>query len=135
IVNAVIAIVIQFGRVLYSSGRDRAWPGTLNTWMSSVAPRFHTPWFATALVGVMGGVVCLTVSLNTIIKLTGATLVLNYAIVAIGALVGRVTRATAHSPYKMPLWPLPPLLAIAALVYITTKQTGISLEVTGITML
>jgi len=135
IVNAVIAIVIQFGRVLYSSGRDRAWPGPLNTWMSSVAPRFKTPWFATALVGVMGAVLCLTVSLNTIIKLTGATLVLNYAIVAVGAIVGRATKATAHSPYRMPFWPWPPLLAIAALVYITTKQTGISLEVTGITML
>jgi len=135
IINAVIAIVIQFGRVLYSSGRDRAWPGPLNSWMSSVAPRFRTPWFATALVGVMGAVLCLTVSLNTIIKLTGATLVLNYAIVAVGALVGRATRATDHSPYRMPLWPWPPLLAIAALVYITTKQTSVSLEVTGITML
>jgi amino acid transporter len=135
IVNAVIAIVIQFGRVLYSSGRDRAWPGPLNSWMSSVAPKFRTPWFATALVGVMGAVLCLTVSLNTIITLTGATLVLNYAIVAVGALVGRVTRATDHSPYRMPFWPLPPLLAIAALVYITTKQTSTSLEVTGITML
>jgi amino acid transporter len=135
IVNAVIAIVIQFGRVLYSSGRDRAWPGPLNSWMSSVAPRFRTPWFATALVGVLGAVLCLTVSLNTIITLTGATLVLNYAIVAVGALVGRLTGATDQSPYRMPFWPWPPLLAIAALVYITTKQTSTSLEVTGITML
>ena len=37
ILNAVVAIVIQFGRVLYSSGRDRAWPGPVNAWMSSVA--------------------------------------------------------------------------------------------------
>jgi amino acid transporter len=76
--------------------------------MSLVAPQFRTPWFATALVGVMGAVLCLTVSLNTIITLTGATLVLNYAIVAVGALVGRATRATDHSPYRMPFWPLPP---------------------------
>jgi amino acid transporter len=135
IVNAVIAIVIQFGRVLYSSGRDRAWPGSLNTWMSSVSPRFNTPWFATALVGVLGAVLCLTVSLNTIIVLTGATLVLNYALVAVAAIVGRLTGALAHGPYRMPGFPIPPLLAIAALVYITTKQTHKSLEVTGITML
>jgi amino acid transporter len=83
----------------------------------------------------MGAVLCLTVPLNTIIKLTGATLVLNYAIVAVGALVGRATRATDHSPHRMPYWPVPPLLAIAALAYITTKQTSTSLEVTGITML
>jgi amino acid transporter len=135
ILNAVIAIVIQFGRVLYSSGRDRAWPGPVNAWMSSVSPRFHTPWFATALVGVLGAILCLTVPLNTIITLTGATLVLNYALVAVGALVGRATGATEGSPYRMPAWPLPPVLAIAALVYITTKQTQKSLLVTGITML
>jgi amino acid transporter len=134
IINAVIAIVIQFGRVLYSSGRDRAWPGPVNDWMSSVS-RFHTPWFATALVGVLGAVLCLTVSLNSIIVLTGATLVLNYALVAVAAIVGRMTGATAHGPYRMPLFPLPPLVAIAALGYITTKQTQKSLTVTGITML
>ena len=135
IINAVIAIVIQFGRVLYSSGRDRAWPGPVNRWMSSVSPRFHTPWFATALVGVLGAILCLTVSLNTIIVLTGATLVLNYALVAVGALVGRATGALDRSPYRMPAWPLPPILAIAALGYITTKQTTKSLVVTGLTML
>jgi amino acid transporter len=135
ILNAVIAIVIQFGRVLYSSGRDRAWPGPVNEWMSSVSPRFQTPWFATALVGVLGAILCLTVSLDTIITLTGATLVLNYALVAVGAIVGRATGATAASPYRMPAWPLPPVLAIAALVYITTKQTQKSLIVTGVTML
>jgi amino acid transporter len=134
ILNAVVAIVIQFGRVLYSSGRDRAWPGPVNAWMSSVS-RFRTPWFATALVGVLGAILCLTVSLDTIIVLTGATLVLNYALVAVGAIVGRATGATATSPYRMPAWPLPPILAIAALVYITTKQTQKSLLVTGITML
>ena len=75
------------------------------------------------------------VSLNTIITLTGATLVLNYALVAVGAIVGRATGATDHSPYRMPAWPLPPVLAIAALVYITTKQTHKSLVVTGVTML
>jgi amino acid transporter len=135
ILNAVVAIVIQFGRVLYSSGRDRAWPGPVNRWMSSISPRFETPWFATAFVGVLGAVLCLTVSLDTIITLTGATLVLNYALVAVGAIVGRATGATAHSPYRMPAWPLPPALAIAALVYITTKQTQKSLVVTGVTML
>jgi amino acid transporter len=134
ILNAVIAIVIQFGRVLYSSGRDRAWPGPVNAWMSSVSPRFQTPWFGTALVGVLGAILCLTVSLDTIITLTGATLVLNYALVAVGAIVGRATGATDGSPYRMPAWPLPPILAIAALVYITTKQTEKSVLVTGITM-
>lgn len=135
ILNAVIAIVLEFGRVLYASGRDRAWPGPVNQAMSAVSPRFQTPWFATALVGVIGAILSLTVSLNTLIVLTGASLVLNYGFVAVAAIVGRATGATARSPYRMPWWPAPPLLAVAALVYVTTKQTGQALRVTGITML
>jgi hypothetical protein len=49
-------------------------------------------------------------------------------------LVARPTGATAHGPYKMPLWPLPPLLALACLVYIFTKQTSLLLWVTVITI-
>ena len=54
---------------------------------------------------------------------------------AVAAIVGRATGAPDHSPYKMPWWPVPPILAIAALVYITIKQTGQAIRVTSITML
>jgi len=135
ILNAVIAIILEFGRVLFASGRDRAWPGPMNDAMSAVSTRFKSPWFATALVGVVGAILCLTVSLTTLIVLTGASLVLNYAFVSVAAIVGRATHATDRSPYRMPWWPLPPILALGALVYVTTKQTGQALRVTGITML
>lgn len=134
IFNAVIAIILEFGRALYSSGRDRAWPGPVNKWMSEINPRFQSPMIATAFLGILGAVLCLTVSLSDLIKFTGATLVANYALVALGALVGRATGATSDSPYKMPFWPLPPLLAIGALVYVTTKQTHTALVVTGVTI-
>lgn len=134
ILNAVIAIVLEFGRVLYSSGRDRAWPGPVSTALATVNPRFQSPIPATVLIGAVGVVLCLTVSLEDLITLTGASLVANYALIAIAAFVGRVTGATRDSPYRMPLFPLPPILALAALVYVTTEQTQKSLVVTGVTM-
>jgi amino acid transporter len=133
ILNAVIAIVLSYGRIFFSSGRDRAWPGPVNDWMTAVG-RFKSPWFPTALVGVLGAVMCLTVSLNTLVNLTGASLVADYALIAFAALCARPTGATAHGPYKMPLWPLPPLLALAALGYIFTQQTSLLLRVTLITI-
>jgi amino acid transporter len=134
ILNAVIAEVLAFGRILYSSGRDRAWPGPLSQWVSAVHPRFRSPWVATVLLGVVGVAMCLSVSLATLAKLTGASLVADYALIAIAALVARLTRATVHGSYKMPLWPLPPLLALASLGYVFTQQTGLLLQVTLITM-
>lgn len=134
IINAVIAIVLEFGRVLFSSGRDRAWPGPVSRVLCAVHPRLQTPWLATALIGMVGAVLVLTVSLDTLATLTGASLVADYAIVAVAALVGRASGATAHSPYRMPWWPVPPVLALGALVYVTTEQATKYVVATGVTM-
>jgi amino acid transporter len=135
IFNATIAIVLASGRILYSSARDRAWPGIVNDWLRHVHPRLRSPRVATAAVGVLGAVLSLTVSLNTLITLTGADLVVWYALIAIAAIVGRVSGATRTSPYRMPWWPLPPLLALAGTGYVATQQTGKSLLVAGVTVL
>jgi len=135
IFNATLAIILQYGRILYASARDRAWPGPINAWFASVHPNFHSPWIATAVVGIVSAILCVTVDLNTLITLTGASLVADYALIAIAALVGRRTGATANSPYRMPWWPLPPILALGALLYVTTQQTVLALEVTGATIL
>jgi amino acid transporter len=135
IFNATLAIILEFGRILYSASRDRAWPGVINDWLVTVHPTLKSPWVATALVGIVSAILCLTVDLNTLITLTGAALVADYAFVALAALVGRYTGATANSPYRMPLWPLPPILALAALAYITTQQSSTALLVAGGTVL
>lgn len=135
IFNAVLAIILEFGRILYASARDRAWPGPVNGWLASVHPRFRSPWFATAVVGVVGAVLCLTVDLGTLITLTGASLVADYALIALASLVGRSSGTTAGAPYRMPFWPIPPILAMVALVYVTTQQSQTALLVTGGTIL
>src|SRR2546429_651930 len=89
ILNAVIAIILSYGRIFFSSGRDRAWPGPVNGWMTARSERFRSPWFATAIVGILGAVLCLTVSLDTLVNLTGASLVADYALIAIAALFAR----------------------------------------------
>lgn len=134
ILNAVIAIVLSYARIIYSSARDGAWPGVLNKWFVNIPPRLGSPAIPTALVGVVGAILCLTVSVDTLTNLTGASLVVDYAIIAIAAIVARATGATRNSPYKMPLWPLWPVLALAALGYVFTQQTKLLLTVSLVTM-
>ncbi len=134
ILNAVIAIILSYARILWSAARDRAFPGPVSGWMAQIHPRWRSPWLATAFIGVLGAVLCLTVSLGTLVNLTGASLVADYALIAIAAPVARPVRATEHSPYRMPWWPLPPLLALASLGYVFTQQTALLLRVTLITM-
>jgi amino acid transporter len=123
IFNAVTANIVAFGRIVFATGRDRAWPGRISTWLARIHPHLHTPVLATALVGIIGITLCLAVSLHVLVLLGGASLVLNYAMVAVAGLVGRATGSTSRSPYKMPGWPLPPLLALGALAYVIYEQT------------
>jgi amino acid transporter len=134
IFNATLAIILSYGRILFSGARDKAFPGPVGSALAQINPRFKSPWVATLLIGVLGAVMCLTVSLSTMINLTGASLVADYALIALAALVGRATGATEGSPYRMKWWPVPPLLALAALGYVFAQQTRLLLTVTLITM-
>jgi len=134
ILNATIAIILGYSRIMYSSARDRAFPGPLSKWLSDLHPRLRSPWIATAFIGILGAVLCLGVSLTTLVNLTGASLVADYALIAIASIVARITGATKHGTYKMPLWPIAPVLALASLGYVFTQQTRLLLEVTLITM-
>ncbi|MBN9620728.1 MAG: APC family permease, partial [Actinobacteria bacterium] len=119
IINATVAITLQAGRTVWASARDRAYPDPVSRVLGYVHPKLQTPMPATLLVGLAAAVVASVVSLNSLIVATGATLVVLYVLVALSAIVGRANGKTAHARYKMPAWPLAPVLVIAALGYVS----------------
>jgi len=117
IVNAVIAIVLINARFFYSSGRDRVWSGAINEQLVRVHTRFDSPWVATLLAGVTGIATCF-VPFHLLLVLNGTGVVVMYVLLCLGAAAGRLTGATAHAAYRMPLFPLAPAFAFVALVYV-----------------
>jgi amino acid transporter len=117
IVNAVIAIVLINARFFYSSGRDRAWHGGVNAALTRLHPRFHSPWVANLAAGAVGIAACF-IPFHLLLVLNGTGVVVMYALLCLGAIAGRRTGSTAHGPYRMPLYPLAPVLGLAALVYV-----------------
>jgi amino acid transporter len=117
IVNAAIANILAIARFFYSTGRDGVWGGPIDRWAVAVHPRFRSPWLATLAVG-GAGVACCFLPLSLLLVLSGAGLAIIYLGIALAALVGRRTGATAHAPYRMPFFPLAPLVTIAALAYV-----------------
>jgi len=124
IFNACLAITLQFARILYSSGRDRAWPGPINTALARVHPRFGSPWVATLVVGGMASVLTFFSSLVAVVTFTSVLIIILYALIAISALVSRMRQPRATRPYRMPLWPLPPIVALVGVVVAITQQKG-----------
>lgn len=119
IINAVVAITLQAGRTVYASARDRAYPDPVSKALGYVHPRLQTPVTATLLVGVVAAVIAAIVPLDTLITATGATVVVLYAVVALSALLGRHNGTTARARYRMPAFPVAPVVVILALAYVT----------------
>ncbi len=119
IINAVVAITLQAGRTVYASARDRAYPDPVSNALGYVHPRLQTPVTATLLVGVIAAAIAAVVPLNTLITATGATVVVLYAVVALSALIGRRNGTTRNARYRMPAFPVAPLVVIVALIYVT----------------
>ncbi|MHB8296429.1 MAG: APC family permease [Acidimicrobiales bacterium] len=132
VVNATLAIVLINARIIYSSGRDRAWPGRLSDWMGLVHPRFESPWFATAVIGVIGALLTGLSSIASLVTFTGVIVGVDYGLIAVCAIISRVTQKSEERPYRMPLWPLPPLVGLAGVVYALTQQTAHDMVIVAI---
>jgi len=122
IFNASVAITLQFSRILWASGRDKAWPEPASSWIAKVEPRRGAPWVATLIVGVLASILCFQSSLITVVTFTAVLIVVLYGLIAVSALVSRIRQKHLERPSRMPLWPAPPIIALAGVVIALTKQ-------------
>lgn len=116
--NAIIAIQISAGRLLYASARDRSWPDVVDRALGSVHPRTRTPVVATVALGVIATVIAYIVPFNWLVIATGSGIVFIYAAVALSALRVRQHGRQGLDIYRMPLYPLPPVVVLAVMAYV-----------------
>jgi len=121
IFNASLAITLQFARMVWSSGRDRAWPEPVSTWLAQVN-RFGSPWVATLLVGGLAAVLCLEGTLVSVVTFTAVLIVTLYGLTALASLWGRVRQGALPRPFRMPFWPIPPLVSLVGVGFAITQQ-------------
>lgn len=117
IINAIIAWVLACARFFYGTGRDRSWGRPLDGWLTAMHPRLGSPWAATLLLGAAGMGLCFLPK-ATLEVWSGTGLIAIYAGIAVAVIIGRRTGSSAHARYRMPLYPLAPLITIGALIYV-----------------
>jgi amino acid transporter len=122
IFNASLAITLQFARITWSTARDQAWPGPIARALSRVN-RNGAPWVATLFIGACATILCLESSLQSVVSSTAVMIITLYALIAISSLVSRVRQRELPRPFRMPLWPLPPLIALVGVAIALSKQT------------
>jgi amino acid transporter len=117
IINCNIAFVVLVARLLFSTGRDRVWPGRVNRALMLIHPRFGSPWVATLACGGLAAAFCF-VPLDLLEVLTGTTIVVVYGSLSVSALAGRRSGCTDHAWYKMPFHPWPSILGLIGLGFV-----------------
>jgi amino acid transporter len=119
--NATLAITLQFSRMFWASARDRAWPDPVSPFLAKVSSR-GAPWTATLVIGALSTLFAFQASLVVLVTFTAVLIVVLYATVAVAALVSRARDKDLERPYKMPLWPVPPIIVVAGVLIALSQQ-------------
>ena len=123
IFNALLACIIGWTRVFYSTGRDRLFPEGISRFLVRVHSRFHSPWGAALLLGAISIAACALGERFIYVLSSGE--VYSTALIGLSALIGRRRRLTGQNGiYRTPLFPMFPLL----LLLWTVITIGVSYE-------
>jgi amino acid transporter len=101
-------------RILFAMGRDRMLPDRF----ASVNPRTLTPVYNTVVVGVVVALIAGFVPSDYLWDTVSIGTLMAFSVVALGVIVLRRSRPDLHRPFKVPGYPVTPILTILACAYV-----------------
>jgi APA family basic amino acid/polyamine antiporter len=119
-----VLIVFQLGqpRIFFSMARD----GLLPPWAAKVHPKFRTPHITTILTGVFVAGFAAVTNIDEVVDLCNIGTLFAFVLVALGILVLRRTDPGRPRPFRTPLVPWVPLLAIVTCGYLMAAQPRVT---------
>lgn len=111
-----VTLVVLYGqsRILFAMARD----GMLPEVFHKVDPRTLTPVRNTLIVGLFVALLGALVPLDVLANLTSMGTLVAFGVVSIGVMVLRRSQPDAPRGFRVPLYPVVPLLSIAACLYL-----------------
>jgi basic amino acid/polyamine antiporter, APA family len=113
-----VILVLMYGqtRIFYTMARD----GLLPRVFSRVHPKFRTPWINTLLVGLIVAVAAGVFDINSLGDMTSVGTLAAFAVVCLSVMWLRRTHPEIPRGYKVPLYPVVPILGIASCLWLIT---------------
>lgn len=131
IISVVLTTLYGQTRILLTMGRD----GLVPKAFARISPKTHTPVTGTWIVG---GAVAVTASMIPMGQLAEATSIgtlFAFALVGAAVMFLRKTQPDAPRTFKVPLYPVTPILGIAACLFLMFNLASITWIVFGLWML
>jgi basic amino acid/polyamine antiporter, APA family len=112
--TVILILMMGQSRVLFAMSRDRLLPG----WLSTIHPRYGTPWVISLITGVVVAIIATFVPLSTLADMVNIGTLFAFVLVSIGVIVLRRTRPDLPRAFRTPAVPLIPILAVIACVFL-----------------
>jgi amino acid transporter len=111
-----VTLVTMYGqtRILFAMARD----GMLPRWFARVSPRTQTPVNNTIVVAVVVGLLAAFVPLDKLADMVSIGTLTAFIVVSLGVIILRRTRPDLPRGFRVPGYPVTPVLAIAACIYV-----------------
>ena len=116
---SVFSLLLGYSRVPYAAARD----GNYFRFLDAVHPKHGIPHRSLVALGLVATAFCFFTLSQVITMLVITRILLQFFLQQIGVMVLRVQRPEMARPFRIPLYPLPPLLAIAGFVFILLNRT------------
>jgi len=116
---SVFSLLLGYSRVPYAAARD----GNYFRFLAAVHPKHGIPHRSLVALGLVAAGFCFFSLAQVITTLVVTRILLQFFLQHVGVILLRVQRPELARPYKMPLYPLPPLVAIAGFIFLLVNRS------------
>jgi amino acid transporter len=115
---SVFSLLLGYSRVPYAAARD----GNYFRFLDAVHPKHGIPHRSLVALGLVAACFCFFSLAQVITMLVITRILLQFFLQQAGVMLLRVQRPELARPFRMPLYPLPPLVAMAGFVFILVNR-------------
>jgi amino acid transporter len=115
---SVFSLLLGYSRVPFAAAQN----GNYFRYLAAVHPKHGIPHRSLVALGLVGCVFCFFSLQQVITMLVVTRIVLQFFLQHIGVMLLRVKRPELNRPFRIPLYPLPPLLAMAGFTFILVNR-------------
>jgi len=116
---SVFSLLLGYSRVPYAAARD----GNYFRFLAALHPRHNIPHRALVSLGLVAAFFCFFPLTQVITMLVITRILLQFFLQHVGVILLRIQRPELARPFRMPLYPLPPLVAIAGFVFMLVNRS------------
>ncbi len=118
--SSVFSLLLGYSRVPYAAARD----GNYFRYLAAVHPRHGIPHRSLVALGLVAAAFCFFSLQQVITMLVVTRILLQFFFQQIGVILLRIQRPDLPRPFRIPLYPLPPIVAMAGFVFIVINRVN-----------